>query len=177
MIDHGSAAVRASGEGRDGGEVVRTTLIPSLLGKFVFRMCHCYSVFKLLFAQIFHRLGIALPVGMDLPERKRNAYFVVNILAQVQDPGVSVVVPLIGGMDREGQVLEAPVAGDDHAAVNPAGERDGIILIIDLGLDLEVRVQNPGFSELAEERTVRMPMEYVLAVLQAFYRYLKGLQR
>jgi len=114
---------------------------------------------------------------MDLPERKRNTYFVVNILAQVQDPDIPVIVPLEGGTDREDQVLEAPVAGDDDTAVDPAGDREGIILEIDFGLDRKVGVQDLGVPEPGEERTVRMPMEYVLSVLQAFYRYLKGLQR
>ena len=123
------------------------------------------------------RLGIALSFGVDLPERKRNAYFIINVLAQVQDPDGSVRFRLKGGVDRKGQVLKTPVAGNGHASVNPAGYGEFEIREIDLGLDLEVRAQNLGVPELAEEGTVSMPMEYVLSVLQAFYRYLKGLQR
>ena len=42
VIDHSRAAVRAGGEGRDRREIVRTALVTTLLGKFVFRMCHCF---------------------------------------------------------------------------------------------------------------------------------------
>ena len=42
VIDHGRAAVRAGGEGRDRREIMRTALVTTLLGKFVFRMCHCF---------------------------------------------------------------------------------------------------------------------------------------
>ena len=43
MIHHGCTAVRADAQGRDGSEVMRSSLIPSLLGDFMFRMCHCYK--------------------------------------------------------------------------------------------------------------------------------------
>ena len=40
VIHHCCAAVRASRKCRDGSEIVSTTLVSSLLGEFVFRMCH-----------------------------------------------------------------------------------------------------------------------------------------
>jgi hypothetical protein len=42
VIDHGRTAVGAGGEGRNRREVMRAALVPALLGKFVFRMCHCF---------------------------------------------------------------------------------------------------------------------------------------
>ena len=41
MIDHGCATVRADGEGRNRSEIVGSPLVSSLLGEFVFGMCHC----------------------------------------------------------------------------------------------------------------------------------------
>ena len=41
VIHDGGAAVRADAQGRDRSEVMRSSLVSSLLGEFVFRMCHC----------------------------------------------------------------------------------------------------------------------------------------
>ena len=40
VIHHGGAAVRADAEGGNGSVVVRSSLVSSLLGEFMFRMCH-----------------------------------------------------------------------------------------------------------------------------------------
>ena len=40
VVHNGSTAVRADTEGRNRSEVMRSSLVPSLLGEFVFRMCH-----------------------------------------------------------------------------------------------------------------------------------------
>ena len=40
MIHHSRTAVRASGQSRYRSEVVSPSLVSSLLGDFVFRMCH-----------------------------------------------------------------------------------------------------------------------------------------
>jgi hypothetical protein len=40
MIHHGCTAVGAGAEGGNGREIVRSSLVPSLLGDFMFRMCH-----------------------------------------------------------------------------------------------------------------------------------------
>lgn len=46
VIHHGGAAVRAYAQRGNGSKVVRATLVSSLLGEFVFRMCHnVYSLF------------------------------------------------------------------------------------------------------------------------------------
>ena len=41
VVDYSCTAVGAGGKCRDGGEIVSTPLVSSLLGEFVFRMCHC----------------------------------------------------------------------------------------------------------------------------------------
>ena len=41
VIHHGCAAVGAGCQGGYRSEVVGTPLVSSLLGEFVFRMCHC----------------------------------------------------------------------------------------------------------------------------------------
>ena len=41
VIHHRGAAVGAGGQGRYRSEIVGTPLVSSLLGEFVFRMCHC----------------------------------------------------------------------------------------------------------------------------------------
>ena len=56
VINHGSAAVRAGSQGRNGSVVVRSSLISPLLGEFVFRMCHCYLYLIIFFVkQSFQR--------------------------------------------------------------------------------------------------------------------------
>ena len=40
VVDDGRTAVGAGGEGRNRSEVMRPSLVSSLLGEFVFRMCH-----------------------------------------------------------------------------------------------------------------------------------------
>ena len=41
VIHHRGAAVGAGCQSGDGSEIVGTPLVSSLLGEFVFRMCHC----------------------------------------------------------------------------------------------------------------------------------------
>ena len=43
VIHDGSTAIRANAEGRNSRVVMRSSLVSSLLGDFVFRMCHCLS--------------------------------------------------------------------------------------------------------------------------------------
>ncbi len=40
VVDDSCTAVRAGGKCRDGGEIVSTPLVSSLLGELVLRMCH-----------------------------------------------------------------------------------------------------------------------------------------
>ena len=40
VVHDGRTAVRAGGEGRNRSEIVSSSLVSSLLGEFVFRMCH-----------------------------------------------------------------------------------------------------------------------------------------
>jgi hypothetical protein len=41
VIHHSGSAVGAYAQSGNGSEIVGTTLVSSLLGDFVFRMCHC----------------------------------------------------------------------------------------------------------------------------------------
>ena len=45
VIHHRCATVGANAQGRYGSEVVGTALVSSLLGEFVFRMCHFFILF------------------------------------------------------------------------------------------------------------------------------------
>ena len=107
VIHHSGAAVRADTEGRDRSVIVRSSLVSPLLGEFVFRMCHNYlSLFCLFFVkksfqsgeravriasllvlrlmtQKPDRVGVALPFRVDPLHGQRQAYIIVDDLAQV----------------------------------------------------------------------------------------------
>lgn len=46
VVHYGSTAVRAYAQGGDGSEIVGPSLVSSLLGELMFRMCHCCILLK-----------------------------------------------------------------------------------------------------------------------------------
>ena len=44
VVDNSRTTIRAGCEGGNGGEIMGAPLVPSLLGEFVFRMCHFFSI-------------------------------------------------------------------------------------------------------------------------------------
>ena len=111
VVEDGCTAVRAGAQGRDGSGVMRTALVSSLLGDFVFRMCHGLIFLNLYFsskkafesgkgilggsvvrrrsvrlpAKISDGICVALSVRVDPVKRKRKAGVVVDHLGHIED--------------------------------------------------------------------------------------------
>ena len=85
VIHHGSAAVGAYAQRGNGSKVVRTSFVSSLLGEFVFRMCHCLYLLIVLFA---------FKKSFQSGERAVRGSLLVPTLPATQKPdGVGIAFP------------------------------------------------------------------------------------
>ena len=109
---------------------------------------------------------------MDSLHREGKAGVVVDVLTEIQ-----LLILLEGSVYLKRQIFQTSVANHHYSAVNAAFRLDGSPKIVDVDGYLQIRVKYLGILECSKELTISVPVKMTGAVLQAFYRYYKGLQR
>ena len=126
---------------------------------------------------MLYSLGVALPVRMDFAERKRGAYIIIYVLAQVQFIPFHDITLLEPGFHRNYQIVHTSVARDGDTALDSALRIHGYAVVVKSEADRKVCVQNLGIAEYSKELRSGLALKRACARSQLSKFYYKGLQR
>ena len=85
----------------------------------------------------------------------------VNVMTEVD-----IFVPQLEiSVHGEGQLLQAAVANHDHSAFHGTFDPDGILIVLDIRIHLNISVENLGILKSLKELTAGMPFEMAFARL------------